>query len=65
MKLKKDGRDEPLAMSWEDVKARFPYGLPASLQDGNWRRFRGPNVIDVKQWRQRQWKMQAEDEHDD
>jgi hypothetical protein len=60
MKLEKDGRDEPLAMSWEDVKVRFPYGLPASLQGGDGRRFRSPNVIDFKQWRQRRQKMQAE-----
>jgi hypothetical protein len=59
MKPEKDGRDEPLAMSWDDVKARFPYGLPASLQGGDWRRYQSPNVIDFKQWHQRRRKMAA------
>jgi hypothetical protein len=34
------------AMSWEDVRARFPYGLPDSLRRGGWRWFRSPNVVD-------------------
>jgi hypothetical protein len=60
MKPEKDGRDEPLAMSWDDVKARFPYGLPASLQDGDRQRFQSPNIIDFEQWCQRRRRMQAE-----
>jgi hypothetical protein len=35
------------AMSWEDVRERFPYGLPASLQQGGW----GANVIVLEEWR--------------
>ena len=42
-----------LAMSWEDVAERFPYGLPASLRYGGWRWFRSSNVVDLEQWRQR------------
>jgi hypothetical protein len=42
-----------LAMSWEDVAERFPYGLPTSLQHGGWRRFQSSNVVDLEQWRQR------------
>jgi hypothetical protein len=39
------------AMSWEDIRATFPYGLPASLRRGSWRWFRSPNVIDLEEWR--------------
>jgi hypothetical protein len=42
-----------LAMSWEDVAERFPYGLPASLRCGGRRRFLSSNVVDLEQWRQR------------
>jgi hypothetical protein len=41
-----------LAMSWEDVMERFPYGLPASLRCHDWRQ-RSSNVIDLERWRQR------------
>jgi hypothetical protein len=57
-------RDEALfrrlAMSWEDVAERFPYGLPASLRHGARRWFRSSNVVDLEQWRQR--KKEAETE---
>lgn len=39
-----------LAMSWETVKAVFPYGLPTSLQGGDQRPSRDSNVIDFEQW---------------
>ena len=42
-----------LAMSWEDVEERFPYGLPASLRHGGRRWFRSSNIVDLEQWRQR------------
>jgi hypothetical protein len=35
------------AMSWEDVRERFPYGLPTSLQQGGW----GANVVVLEEWR--------------
>jgi hypothetical protein len=41
------------AMSWEDVYARFPYGLPASLRRGGWRWFLSPNIIDLDEERRR------------
>jgi hypothetical protein len=41
-----------LAMSWEDVEERFPYGLPASLQRAGRRWFRSSNIVDLVQWRQ-------------
>ena len=40
-----------LAMSWETVKAVFPYGLPASLQGDDQRPSRDSNVIDFEQFR--------------
>ena len=50
-------RDEALfgrlAMSWEDVAERFPYGLPTSLRHGGRRWFRSSNIVDLEQWRQR------------
>ena len=55
MEIKERQQDGALlqryAMSWEDVMARFPYGLPSSLRYGSWREFRGSNVIDLEQWR--------------
>jgi hypothetical protein len=51
--MRHDERNETLsrcyAMSWEDVRARFPYGLPASLQQGEW--FHSAKVIDLEKWR--------------
>ena len=41
-----------LAMSWEDVAERFPYGLPTSLRHGGRRWFRSSNIVDLEQWRQ-------------
>jgi hypothetical protein len=58
MKPEKDDRDEPLAMSWEDVKARFPYGLPASLRSNWW--VQNSNVVDLAQWRRRRLEEQAD-----
>jgi hypothetical protein len=48
--------DEPktsreLAMSWETVRAIFPYGLPTSLQGGDQRPSCDSNVIDFEQFR--------------
>jgi hypothetical protein len=40
-----------LAMSWETVKAIFPYGLPTSLQGGDQRPFCDSNVIDFERFR--------------
>ena len=48
-----------LAMSWEDVAERFPYGLPASLQRAGRRRFLSSNVVDLEQWRQRKKKEEV------
>jgi hypothetical protein len=49
-------RDEALfrrlAMPWEDVAERFPYGLPTSLRHGGRRWFRSSNIVDLEQWRQ-------------
>jgi hypothetical protein len=46
---KKSDRDEALAMSEEDVRAVFPYGLPASLQ---YRRCpQDSNVISIERYR--------------
>jgi hypothetical protein len=42
------------AMSWEDVMAQFPYGLPASLRHGSWRRFHSSNAVDLERWRRYQ-----------
>ena len=54
MEWQRDEASPPrYAMSWEDVMAQFPYGLPASLQHGTWRWFRSSNVVDLEQWRQR------------
>jgi hypothetical protein len=39
-----------LAMSWENVRAIFPYGLPASLQCGDQRPSCDSNVINFEQW---------------
>ena len=57
MKLEIDERrDEALfrrlAMSWEDVAERFPYGLPTSLRHAGRRWFRSSNIVDLEQWRQ-------------
>jgi hypothetical protein len=49
-----------LAMSWEDVAERFPYGLPISLRHGGRRWFRSSNVVDLEQWRQRKKEAGAE-----
>ena len=38
-------------MSWENVKAIFPYGLPASLQYSDQWSLHGSNVISFEQWR--------------
>ena len=40
-----------LAMSWETVKAIFPYGLPTSLQGGDQRPSCDSNVIDFERFR--------------
>ena len=40
-------RAEDLAMSWENVRAIFPYGLPASLQSSDQQ---PSNVINFEQW---------------
>ena len=49
-----------LAMSWEDVAERFPYGLPASLRYDGRRWFRSSNVVDLEQWRQRKKEAEME-----
>jgi hypothetical protein len=58
MKPEKDGQEEPLAMSREDVKARFPYGLPASLRS-SWQ-VQNSNVVNLAQWRRRRLDEQAD-----
>jgi hypothetical protein len=40
-----------LEISWENVKAIFPYGLPASLQCGDQRPSCDSNVIDFERFR--------------
>lgn len=49
-----------LAMSWENVRAIFPYGLPASLQSSDRWLSHGSNVINFEQWcRRHQEKIAA------
>jgi hypothetical protein len=46
---RRDDHDEPLAMSEEDVRMVFPYGLPASLRRRQ--SFQDSNVISIERYR--------------
>jgi hypothetical protein len=52
-------KTEDFAMSWENVRAIFPYGLPASLQGGDQQSSYDSNVVDFEQWCRRHRKEMA------
>jgi hypothetical protein len=54
MEIEKQPPDDPpqrYAMSWEDVMALFPYGVPGALRQGGYRWFRAENVVAIEHFR--------------